>query len=262
MVKSSKPTLCEQAPQKLLSVLGAFPQFLKEIKLSSKANRIWDKFIISQRIHMRKQVNDFNSVAGIYDPLSKLVFGNRLIRAQEHFLGRLPTEGRVLFIGGGSGEVLPKIWSRKPRLEIDYIDASQSMINLAEKKLRQFPSARTNFICGTEADIEPDVQYDAILTFFFLDIFKTDHKFKLAQKLKSHLNKDGIWLHADFQAADSTLSALRERLMFGFLKATSKIEANEISNDERIFNQLELRLMDRYEFGRRVYSAVFQTRIL
>lgn len=202
--------------------------------------------------------NDFNSIAGFYNPLSKLVYGNRLIRAQQYFIGRLPTEGKVLLIGGGSGEILPSIWRRKPRLKIHFIDASQKMLKLAKKHLWQYPSARTNFICGTEEDIDPDARYDAILTFFFLDLFQKDRKLQVAEKLKFHLKSAGVWLHADFKPGESGISKLREKLMFKFFKAVSRIEADEIIDDRELFENLGMKLLDSREFGRGVYATVHQ----
>jgi len=209
---------------------------------------------------MSKAQNDFNTIARIYDQLSKMVYADRLIKAQEHYLGKLPAEGRVLFIGGGSGEILPRIWGRKPRLQIDFIDASSSMINLAEKQLRKYPKAKTIFICGTEADMEPDAQYDAVLTFFFLDLFKAEKKLSVASKLKSHLKPKGIWLHADFLPASDKLSKLREKLMFKFFKSVSRIEADEITDDQRIFDAIGIKCVENRTFGRKVYAAVYESK--
>jgi len=220
---------------------------------------MWDKFIISQRTQMSKRTNDFNAVASIYDTLAKMVFDNSILDAQMEYINRLPNDGRALFIGGGSGKILPTIWEKRPQLQIDYIDASQKMINQAEKRLKKHPNARINFISGTENDIENEAQYDGIITFFFLDLFPEHKKFKIAQKLNAHLKKEGLWLHADFKEADNAFQRIREKSMFLFFKLLSNIEADRITNDLLIFERLNLDKEKERLFQRGgIYSAIFR----
>ena len=208
---------------------------------------------------MSKKTNDFNSVADIYDSLASMVFQKSLIEAQLNFLDELPFEGRILFIGGGSGKILPNLWKLRPKLHIDFLDASQKMINKAEKRLRIRPNASISFISGTENDIEPDATYDTILTFFFLDLFPTEKKLKVAKKLNTHLKKGGIWLHADFNEAHTFMQRMREKSMFLFFKMVSNIEADKFTDDSLVFDQLNLHLQRKKIYPKSgIYSAIYK----
>tara|TARA_R100001015_G_C4596848_1_gene152023 strand:- start:334 stop:975 length:642 start_codon:yes stop_codon:yes gene_type:complete len=212
---------------------------------------------------MSKKTNDFNSVAGMYDSIANVVFKKSLMESQLNFLDELPQEGHILFIGGGSGKILPDLWKLRPKLHIDFLDASQKMINKAEKRLRRKPNAKIRFISGTENDIEPDATYDAILTFFFLDLFPTEKKLKVAKKLNTHLKKGGIWLHADFNEAHTFMQRMREKSMFLFFKMVSNIEADKITDDSLVFDQLNLHLQRKKINPKAgVYSAIYKIETL
>ena len=91
-------------------------------------------------------------------------------------------KGNVLFIGGGSGRVLKQLILLKPHLQIDYIDASKKMINRSKTMISNHIH-HVNFIHGTQNDI-PNIKYDAILTFFYLDLFQAEKRKILHEKRK------------------------------------------------------------------------------
>src|ERR1035437_6499804 len=108
-------------------------------------------------------MSNFNRIAPFYDMLSKIIFGNALLRASSLFLYKLPEHGTALFIGGGSGIILKQIAELKPELQIDFIEASEKFISIAKTKLNPDLLKRIHFIHGSQNQIPPGKKYTAII---------------------------------------------------------------------------------------------------
>jgi len=169
--------------------------------------------------------NDFNSVAPIYDRLAKLIFGQTLVNAQLAFTDHIKPHGRVLILGGGTGWFLEALLKKWPKLEVDYVEASEAMIKLSEK--RDLPAGRLHFIHGTHEDI-PGAKYDLIITHFFLDVFDADSLQATTKHLGNLLAIDGLWLCADFQKTGKWHHRLLLWLMHRFFRITSGLQAPHI----------------------------------
>ncbi|MEO0897054.1 MAG: class I SAM-dependent methyltransferase [Bacteroidota bacterium] len=148
-----------------------------------------------------KLTGNFNSIAPYYDALAHLVFGQTLEWAQASLLNKLQGSNTILILGGGSGWILEEIFRQEIKAEkIIYIDSSKQMISLSKDRLDGLPNSfqtSVNLIHGSHLDI-PEQSFDAIITFFFLDLFQEDRLGKLLADLKTKLHKGGIWLVCDF----------------------------------------------------------------
>lgn len=203
--------------------------------------------------------NNFNLVAPLYDRLADLVYGGELQAAQEAFLTELPDIGKVLFIGGGSGQTLRKLIRLKPQLEIYYLEASTRMMEISKRVISHEDQKRIEFKVGTENEIPPHYKFEGVITFFFLDLFREDRKERIFNKLNNHLKEKAIWLQADFLPARGFVASVRERLMFLFFKIFSHIEANRIHEDQKLFRATGFQVIQRmYFFKKQIYSAVYQ----
>lgn len=201
--------------------------------------------------------NDYDFIAPFYDLLVKLVFGNHLFRAQMEHMNHLPETGRILFIGGGSGKALQRLIEERPQLQIDYIDASTRMIDRSKKKLIGLKH-HVRFIHGTEQQI-PAVGYDAILSFFFLDLFPLNRSKTVFQRLSKHLKPKGYWLVADFNIPRNFVQRILEKGMFVFLKVTTGITSNRIDDYPRMFESQVYTLKTTKSFySSFVFSNVYQ----
>lgn len=196
--------------------------------------------------------NNYQFIAPVYDRIVKLVFGNQVLLSQTYFLDQLPEEGNVLFIGGGAGKALKKIVELKPKLSIDYIDSSLRMIQKSQNAVAPF-SHQVSFIHGTEKNI-PKQRYDAILTFFYLDLFEEDKIKQVVKLLASSLKPKGHWFIADFYPPKSKLARILEISMFLFLKITTNIEASKIHDISSIFEEKRFALINKRDF---FYDFIF-----
>ncbi|NVO85692.1 class I SAM-dependent methyltransferase [Hymenobacter terrestris] len=189
----------------------------------------------------------FDYVAAFYDPLARLVYGRALQRAQQAALAAgLPATGqlRVLVVGGGSGWVLGEVLRRCPAASILYLEAAPRMLARSRAWLAQhIPQAagQVEFRLGTEAALEPGEQFDAVLTFFLLDLFEPGRLRQLMAQLNAARAPGGAWLLADFGPPQRWWHRLLLRLMYGFFGLTTGISARRRPPIEAELSRLGLR---------------------
>ncbi len=125
----------------------------------------------------KSRLNGFDAVAGIYDGLARLVYGKSLHAAQAQFLPVIPSDAKVLIIGGGTGWLLHELLLLNTGCQVWYVEASAKMIVAAQKKIGN--DARVHFIHGTEAAIPEEVVFDVVITNFFLTCLHSPPLYKL-----------------------------------------------------------------------------------
>lgn len=141
-------------------------------------------------------VSGYDKIAPFYDDLVGLVFGKDIYDAQTCFFNEIPSGANVLIIGGGTGWILIGLIKLNPCCKIWYIDSSERMIGLARNKVNENKSIV--FIHGTETDIPVDVQFDTIITNFFVDSFSNEVLPSIIELIEKSLLLNGKWLVAEF----------------------------------------------------------------
>lgn len=172
----------------------------------------------------------FDFVASFYDPLARLVYGRALQRAQEAALeaGLPGGSPRVLIIGGGTGWVLGQVLRRQPKARVVYVEASARMLARSEAWARRhLPQhlSQIEFRLGTEASLPPTACFDAVVTFFFLDLFELARLQSITEQLGALLAPGGRWLLADFARPRRWWQRVLLTLMYWFFGFTTGISA-------------------------------------
>lgn len=174
----------------------------------------------------------FDGVAWCYDVLSGLVFGKSLRQAQQFALESLPPDNPcVLIIGGGTGWVLGEVLRRRPESRILYLEASAAMLRRAQATLQQAAPAQANqvtFQLGTEAALAPDATFDALVTFFLLDLFTPQYLQGLLQRLRAAQRPGAPWLVADFVPPQHQWQRVLHHSMYTFFRLTTGISARQL----------------------------------
>ncbi|RRB07092.1 class I SAM-dependent methyltransferase [Larkinella rosea] len=179
----------------------------------------------------------FDLIAPIYDPLSRLVFGNALRKAQSHWLDQIPQNAVILIFGGGSGWLLTRVLAICSPHKVIYIDASPVMVSLAREKVAN--DKRVDFRVGTETAIASDDRVDAVLTPFILDLFTEDHlQNHLIPVLIKTLNHNGLWLCTDFSKPVTDWQRALMWCQYRFFRIFSQISANRLPNWLALMNNL------------------------
>ena len=205
----------------------------------------------------------FDRLAAFYDPLARLVFGRALVRAQRAALAGLP-EGapRVLIIGGGTGWVLGEIWRQRPAAHVCYLEASPRMLARARAwQQRHAPArgAQVAFRLGTEAALLPPEAYDAVLTFFFLDLFDANRLRAVLARLAAVRRPGAPWLLADFRNAAGWWQPALLAFMYRFFRLTTGIGARRLPPIHAELARLGLRQQEqRLFFGGMIAAGTWQ----
>lgn len=190
----------------------------------------------------------FNHIAPVYDTLAFTVFGNNLLRAKKQFLHELPEHGRLLLIGGGTGTILNELCKSRGGIIIDFVEASDRMLNLAREKTDLQFINRVNFINGDHHAIPPGINYDAVTTFFVLDCMKQDTASEFSYTISKSLKKNGLWLFADFFRTKNIFQRMLLWMMYCFFRFTAGIEATRLPDYDLIFDRLSYQEMEHAEF--------------
>jgi ubiquinone/menaquinone biosynthesis C-methylase UbiE len=182
----------------------------------------------------------FDRVAPHYRWLETIVFGQQLQAARIAFLNEIESPQRVLVVGEGNGRFLAEFARAHPAAEIDCVEASGRMIELARRRVRD---TSVHFIHGDVSEVElPAATYDLIVTHFFLDCFEEEALSFVITKLANSAAPHAQWLIADFCLPEKNWRHLCGRfliaLMYSFFRVVSGIEARHLV-DYRPFLQAE-----------------------
>jgi tRNA (cmo5U34)-methyltransferase len=207
---------------------------------------------------MNKQLNGFDSVAFMYDWLARLVFGNEIVRAQKCYLNALKNAKEVLIIGGGTGWIAREVLNVSPSIHVTYIEASQQMLNLTVRKITSRES-RVTLIHGIHEDIVSNKVYDAVITNFFLDLFKEEDLAGVISRIKSHLDKNSLWLISDFENCNKGWQKILLYVMYYFFRVTSRVSTKKLANWRAVMFREGLKEMkcERFYHGF-IYSGLYQ----
>jgi len=101
----------------------------------------------------------------------------------------IKNDSKVLDIGCGEGDSAAAILEYNPGIEIDALDVSEQMIEIAKKNI---PSG-ANFICQDALEYlkSTDKKYDIITTTWTIHNFKSEERFELLKEIYSNLGPGG-----------------------------------------------------------------------
>jgi ubiquinone/menaquinone biosynthesis C-methylase UbiE len=177
----------------------------------------------------------FVVIAPHYRWLETIVFGNALQRARTRWIETIARPKRTLIVGEGDGRFLCELVRAFPTIDIDCIDASDVMLQLARARLRRtHPESfsRVHFIREDILKWSPRKSYDLLVTHFFLDCFSGGELQAIIAKLASAAEPGAVWLVADFTIPRKRFARAHARLwlrmMYTFFRATAGIAAKEL----------------------------------
>lgn len=179
---------------------------------------------------------DYDLIARIYDPLSRLVFGRTLMRAQEVLLPCIPPGSRILIVGGGTGWVLERISAIYPQgLVIDYVEPSARMMELSRQR-----SCCENVVRFHQVPIEQftsEERYGIVITPFLFDNFSQDHARRVFDHISAMQDRASLWLYTDYHI--TAYSPFWQRIllwiMYLFFRIVTGVESRRMPEMEPLF---------------------------
>ena len=199
----------------------------------------------------------FDAVAGYYDRLARIVFGKSILLSQTSFLGTISPTSRVLVIGGGTGWWLKEFLQQKPGCRILYIDVSSEMLSRAMKSVGD--DKRITFRLGTEDSIKETNEFDAVLTFFFLDLFSDEKLRSVIAKIKVALKPNAHWLVSDF-INTTWWHAYLLSIMYSFFRISTGLRNKLLPDWTGLLLESNFRVLEhKMFFGNFIKSCLYQT---
>jgi len=212
----------------------------------------------------------YDRIAALYDQLSYVAFFGRIQKAQRYFLNHIPRGANVLFLGGGTGWLLPDLFLSAQPQRVTYIDASANMILKSQKTVVRFqhqhpdtPTPPITFIHGTEQEIPPSASYDVVITNFLLDMYSGAELIALINRISQVLTSEAIWLFSDFSLSQQPIPRIWQKpllyLMYRFFHFTAGIAVQPLPDFTLVFNRAGWRATDTSTFfGDFIRSQVYR----
>lgn len=195
----------------------------------------------------------YDKIAPFYDNMVGLCLGKNIFDAQVHFFKEIPSSANVLILGGGTGWIVKQLFKINHNCKIWYIDSSEKMIEIAIKGTQQY---NTVFIHGNENDIPVNVQFDAVITNFYLDCFSHQELTSITDKIKRSLHTNGIWIVTEFVDTGRTRHQFLLWTMHQFFKWVCKHPNTRLVDWQQVFRLKEFDVIKEKSFQDGFIKAV------
>jgi ubiquinone/menaquinone biosynthesis C-methylase UbiE len=137
----------------------------------------------------------------------------------------------VLVLGGGPGWVLTELLRQCPTAQVLYLETSATMLAQARARLAHRAPERqlqVEFRQGSERDLRPGEQFDALVTFFVLDCFTLDDFPEAMERLQVARRPGAPWLVADFRPPRRWWQHSLLKAMYLFFGAAVGLRARQL----------------------------------
>ncbi len=177
----------------------------------------------------------FDRLARPYRWLEYAAFGRGLLRCRYDLLPWLADARRVLTVGEGDGRFVAELVRRFPEIKVDCVEASEAMIARAQSRLPKGANVTFRHANALKLDFSKG-EYDAVVTCFFLDCFKSETLTELMPRMAGSLQPCGNWLVAEFGQPTCGLAAWHARgwlaAMYFFFRYATRLEARRLPDWE------------------------------
>ena len=194
-------------------------------------------------------------IAWWYRSLEYAAFGKRLERCRSYYLHTVRDARKVLMLGEGDGRFL-RAFAAGSRSEIDYVDLSAAMLELARVRSDRARARREGTVRFFRLDVRDDAlprpPYDLIVSHFFLDCFDDEEIQKIVSRVANSAAPRARWVVSEFRQPGKGIwkyaGACILRILYSFFRWTtglgtrslpsyrSALESNRfVLESERVF---------------------------
>ena len=199
---------------------------------------------------------NYNFIAPYYHSLSQLIFLNRQHQAHFVILKHLKENDKILWVGGGAGKFIAEIEKLNLKLDIDYVDFSSKMIDLAQKE--KTSHLNINFIVADIFDFETGKKYDVVMTTFLFDHFNQPKAEELFNQLNSYLKIGGLWFYVDFVQNQKGWQKSVTNVMLSFFRIVIGLDISQLPKMQQSFMSYFEIVENKLFFKKYIESIVYQ----
>ncbi|MEJ1239126.1 class I SAM-dependent methyltransferase [Chryseolinea sp. T2] len=204
------------------------------------------------------KLNSYESIAGVYDRLARMVYGSAIRKSQLVHLKELKQSNEILILGGGTGWFLEELLKVNSSATVLYLEASEKMIAMAKKKISDADSRRVSFVHGTEKAVFQIDHFDAVVINFFADMFPSDELYQVIGRLRDVLKPGGRLLCTDF-VNDTAWQAMLLRVMYIFFGMATGLTTKRLAPWRSIIAELGFkRLCSSAFWGSFIFSELYK----
>jgi ubiquinone/menaquinone biosynthesis C-methylase UbiE len=184
-------------------------------------------------------------IARWYRWLEYASFGRALERRRFAYLNKIAGARRALVLGDGDGRFLAALRNAAPACEIDYIDLSGTMLELARERAGR---ERIRYRQADALTIPlPEAEYDLIATHFFLDCLDERGLRLLLDKAARAAAPGARWMVSEFRDTSPAFRAL-VRTLYWFFRCATGLRVAHLVRHRPAFQRAGFRLSHE-EFG-------------
>ncbi len=217
----------------------------------------------------QRTIEGFNKIAPFYHVVSMIFSLNRIRKSQMWLLSQNMKFSKALIVGGGDGEFLLEAMKKGLSEQYYYIDISDAMIKLAQRKIeKRLPLSLKSviFICGSYQDIPYNQKFDLIITPYFLDCFSNDELSLVIAKLYAHLTNEGTWFFTDFNIPENkTRSYIFKniiQLLYRIINVFCDLGVNRLPDFKKEFHKYKFTLLqEQYFLGGLLVSRIYKNKV-
>jgi len=174
-------------------------------------------------------------IARCYRWLEYAGFGRALEHRREALLADVANARRALVLGDGDGRALAALLAAAPNVQIDYVDVSARMLQLARQRAG---SVRVAYHQGDALSTPlPSEEYDLIVTHFFLDCFEEEDQARLIACVARAATPQAKWLVSEFRKP-----GLLVRALYLFFRVTTGLKTRRLVDHHPLFQRFGFRL--------------------
>jgi SAM-dependent methyltransferase len=214
---------------------------------------------------MRSQPN-FDLIARPYHWLEYLTLGRALERCRLHYLPSLLQRKRALVLGDGDGRFLAQLLAQNPRLHVDAVDTSATMLQILRHRceaLAHNTSTRLNTHQANALACPLDPPYDLIVTHFFLDCLTQPDLETLVNRIAPTLSPGAIWLVSDFQIPSGPMrlpAKILVRTLYLAFRILTGLRTTQLPDHATSLQQAGLtRIAHRHRLSRLLITELWQS---
>lgn len=177
--------------------------------------------------------DDYGLLAPIYQPLSRMIFGEDLLDANRAFLD-LGRGKRSLILGGGDG-LAYRDWDRS--FSGEYWDTSAAMATRAKRNLGK---SGIEVNCGSWPG---KGKFDVVFLPFILDALSDPQIAELVRQIRMSLNPDGLVILSDFFPPGSFIQKTLQQLMINGFRMVTRHPRRDLPDLVAFFDPKSWRLV-------------------